>query len=456
MRTLTSRVPWLNIKLSLGRRKSWIVPIQAIVGVVLWILGQNVDRLLLVETPNVYLITGLFFSLVLFAATQDIAVDGWALTLLSQENLSYASTAQTVGLNTGYFMSFTVFLAFNSVDFCNKYLRTVPLDYPVLSLNAYLQLSAVAFLTVTTWLLFFKKEDAEPEDKPEMDLKGVYDVMFRICKLKHVQAFIFVHLVAKIGFQANDAVTGLKLVEKGFGKEDLALTVLIDFPFQLVLGYLAARWSKGDNALRPWLLGYVARLIFAVASMAMVWGFPAPLVPGGKPEISTAYFLLIVFITVTGSFASTVQFVGISAFHTQIADPLIGGTYMTLLNTVSNLGGTWPRPLVLKAVDLFTVSACEVAPFGYDELALKSLGGTTIGNECTSDAGRTACSKLTSKIGGRCNIKTDGYYFTSTLCVAVGVVVLLAYIMPTAKRLQALPSAAWRVSLQAGKHSHAN
>lgn len=27
---------------------------------------------------------------------------------------------------------------------------------------------------------------------------------------------------------------------------------------------------------------------------------------------------------------STVQFVGISAFHTQIADPLIGGTYMTV------------------------------------------------------------------------------------------------------------------------------
>lgn len=26
----------------------------------------------------------------------------------------------------------------------------------------------------------------------------------------------------------------------------------------------------------------------------------------------------------------TVQFVGISAFHTQIADPVIGGTYMTV------------------------------------------------------------------------------------------------------------------------------
>jgi PAT family acetyl-CoA transporter-like MFS transporter 1 len=69
------------------------------------------------EVPSVPFLTFIFVSLIFFAATQDIAVDGWALTLLSQENLSYASTAQTIGLNLGYFMSFTVFLAFNSVEF---------------------------------------------------------------------------------------------------------------------------------------------------------------------------------------------------------------------------------------------------------------------------------------------------------------------------------------------------
>ena len=42
---------------------------------------------------------------------------GWALTLLSEENLSYASTCQTIGLTTGYFASFTVFLALNSEAF---------------------------------------------------------------------------------------------------------------------------------------------------------------------------------------------------------------------------------------------------------------------------------------------------------------------------------------------------
>lgn len=66
-----------------------------------------------------------------------------------------------------------------------------------------------------------------------------------------VQAFALVHLVSKLGTATNDAVTSLKLLEKGLSKEDLALAVLIDFPFQLIFGWIAARWSTGDRPLRP-------------------------------------------------------------------------------------------------------------------------------------------------------------------------------------------------------------
>ena len=38
-------------------------------------------------------VTSLFFFLVLLAATQDIAVDGWALTLLSRHNIGCARHA---------------------------------------------------------------------------------------------------------------------------------------------------------------------------------------------------------------------------------------------------------------------------------------------------------------------------------------------------------------------------
>ncbi len=96
------------------------------------------------------------------------AAVGWALTLLSHENLSYASTCQTIGLNTGYFASFTVFLAFNSREFtCVSLLLIMTPStslfsdqwgLPHLSLSAYLKFWGVASYLVTMWLLFFKKE----------------------------------------------------------------------------------------------------------------------------------------------------------------------------------------------------------------------------------------------------------------------------------------------------------
>ncbi|BGP27697.1 hypothetical protein JCM10295v2_006672 [Rhodotorula toruloides] len=411
----------------LGRRKSWIVPIQTIVGLLFWWLGNNVQQMMEVEEPNVHLLTGLFFTLVFFAATQDIAVDGWALTLLSKENLSYASTAQTIGLNTGYFLSFTVFLAFNSVEFSNKYFRSSPLDYPLISLSGYLHFWAFAFVAVTAYLAVFQPEDpVTAQDQDDMDLKKVYSIMVEICKLKHVQSFMIVHLVTKLGTAANDAATSLKLLEKGLKKEDLALAVLIDFPFQILFGYLAAKWSKGEKPLRPWLIAMWTRLGWAAISMLLISNFP-------QGDIGTWYFLLVVACTVGSSFSSTVQFVGISAFHTQIADPLIGGTYMTLLNTVSNLGGTWPKFFVLKGIDAFSVAVCHVKDEGLDVIVSS--------RECVSDHGKAACAEL----GGTCLTERDGYYWVSTLCILTGVAILVSFVQPVARRLQTLPAAAWRI-----------
>ena len=41
-------------------------------------------------------LTLLFFVLVLLTATHDIAVDGWALTLLSKEYLNLSTSCQTL------------------------------------------------------------------------------------------------------------------------------------------------------------------------------------------------------------------------------------------------------------------------------------------------------------------------------------------------------------------------
>ncbi|WWD16354.1 hypothetical protein CI109_100780 [Kwoniella shandongensis] len=444
-----------------GRRKSWIVPVQGLVGLGMWIIGGRVGGWLEAETIDIKFITGVFGALILAAATQDIAVDGWALTLLSQPNLSYASTAQTIGIGIGNALSFTVFLAFNSVEFSNKYFRSTPLDYPLVSLGGYLRFWAVVFVAVTAWLAFFKTEDPASDNDPDMDVKKVYKVMWSIVRLKNIQSFLLVHLVCKIGFQVNDAVTSLKLLEKGLSKEDLAIAVLIDFPAQMAIGWLAAKWARpvstptsgsskrpltgpasGEvtGVLKPWLYAFWARLAMAAIAALVVKGFPS----GG---VGNGYFALVIMTTLLSSLTSTVQFVGICAFHTQIADPLIGGTYMTLLNTVSNLGGTWPKPLILRSVDLLTVATCSIPTSLSGQLSEKLLlGGHKSGpgyGECITEHGKSLCATA----GGQCIVQRDGYYIMSILCVSLGAGLLIMFILPTIRRLSSLPMSAWRVKI---------
>ena len=110
-----------------------------------------------------------------------------------------------------------------------------------------------------------------------------------------VRTLMIILLVAKFGFQANESVTNLKLLEKGFSREDLALTVLIDFPFSILFGYYAAKWSSGPTLLKPWMLAFVGRLLSALLNMLVVALFP-------KGGVGMIYFIVVVVAHVTTSF----------------------------------------------------------------------------------------------------------------------------------------------------------
>ena len=55
------------------------------------------------------------------------------------------------------------------------------------------------------------------------------------------------------------------------------------------------------------------------------------------------------------------MYVACMAFHAKVSDPMIGGTYMTLLNTVTNLGANWPSTVALWLVDPLTSKECQGA-----------------------------------------------------------------------------------------------
>jgi hypothetical protein len=124
-----------------------------------------------------------------------------------------------------------------------------------------------------------------------------------------IQSFLLVHLICKFGFQVNESVTSLKLLEKGLSREDMAVAVLLDFPAQMIAGWLAAKWSRpssanrpltgtggGGEVLKPWIYAFWARLVMASVAAMVVYHFPTG-------EVSSGYFALVVATTLLSSLA---------------------------------------------------------------------------------------------------------------------------------------------------------
>jgi len=180
---------------SFGRRKSWLLPSQYLIGIFMIMLSYNISGLLEGKI-NVLVLTVYFFSLNLLAATQDIAVDGWALTMLSKENVGFASTCNSIGQTAGYFIAFTVFMALESADFCNKYLRLTPSDTGIVDLAGFLYFWGILFLVVTTLVGLLKHE--RQENVNQNGVYVAYKQLYRITKLPAIRMYILGLLTAKV------------------------------------------------------------------------------------------------------------------------------------------------------------------------------------------------------------------------------------------------------------------
>ncbi|KAF0298195.1 Acetyl-coenzyme A transporter 1 [Amphibalanus amphitrite] len=405
-----------------GRRKSWLVPVQYLIGLFLLVLSSRAESLIggEHEKPNVAQLTTVFFSLNFLAATQDIAVDGWALTILQKRNVGHASTCNSVGQSAGYFLGFVVFIALESAEFCNKYLRAVPQAQGLVTFSGFMFFWAVVFLLTTTAVALFKHESPLNRDgtrDPELDVRETYSQLVRITSLKPVRTLIAILLTVKIGFSAADAVTGLKLVEAGVPKDRLALMAVPMSPLQVLLPFFISKYTAGPRPMSLFLRAMPWRLLFGLIMAGLV--YVTPLFKLEDASFPLSYYGLILVVFVLHQVALYSMFVSVMAFFARISDPAVGGTYMTLLNTVTNLGGNWPATMMLWMVDQLTWKTC---PSG--------LGCST-----NADCGEGEAALCTTTL--------DGYYIESLACACFGFLWLL-WGRHRLLRLQSLDLSAWR------------
>ncbi|CAG9824640.1 unnamed protein product [Phaedon cochleariae] len=422
----------------IGRRKTWLIPTQYLIGSFMLLLSAHVSQWLGSDgtEPNIEILTLLFFSLNFLAATQDIAVDGWALTMLKKNNVGHASTCNSVGQTTGFFLSYVLFMALESPTFCNQYLRTSPENEGIVTLPGFLYFWGLVFLVTTTIVALMKKE-TEPHDPEHIvihdrDIKTAYTSLKDILKLRSVQTLVMILLTCKIGFSSTDSVMALKLVEGGIPKERLGLLAIPLIPVQLAMPLVIAKYTTGPRPLDIYLKAMPYRLAFGFVAAFLVWITPI-LVPDASEGLPFLYVTFLLICYALHQVCVYCMFVSIMAFFAKISDSSVGGTYMTLLNTISNLGGNWPTMLALYFVDPLTWKQCE--------------GGVeSLDNTCRDTVEKDLCISK----GGKCVTVLDGFYIETAICAVLGFL-WLWWGAKKIKHIQSLSDSAWKLNKRKDK-----
>ena len=386
-----------------GRRKSWLVPVQSLAGI-LMVMGSSFVERQLGLGPNVSLesainvkgVTAFFFALYFLMATQDIAVDGWALTMLAKKNRGRGPVCNSIGQNLGYFLSFVGFLALNDPESSEIVWRPL-LGLPsnpsvgIVSLGGFLRIMGYLMILTTTAVAFFKQEapasvtvmpdkpdaslmravfpnkqngdtdsinkdddDDKELDASEIGLAETYHRLWAVCQLPAVRWLFVILLTYRLPTALGDNVKFLKAVEYGLSRSTTALlspTVIL--PLGILVPIIASKIWHGQPLCGQFMTGYKLRVTLAPLLDILL----LTTLQRGKPTTtneSIYFWSILVLSTAVQAIVSSLQFNAQMTFFAHRVDPAIGGSYMTLLNTAANLGGTWPASFVMWMVGHLT------------------------------------------------------------------------------------------------------
>jgi PAT family acetyl-CoA transporter-like MFS transporter 1 len=494
----------------LGQRKSWIVPTQFVMGVVLMLLASQMDSMFGDHgAPDVMGLATASFVLYFLAATQDIAVDGWALTILRPENVGFASTANSVGQNAGSMVAFGIVIAMDSPGFCNAWVRPLlghpSQEFGMVSVASFTWLWGAVFMIATALLWLFKTEETPkhvsvephathiasfsdmpgvaevismqepagvhtrqrsserrraleplnqsslphkprsvarrevvalspcPNDPPSIKVqlaiawaatRNCYSDLWSLLKLPPVMSFALFLLTSRVAFSAVDSALTFVLLKKGVTREMLASFDMISTPLLLAFQALSSTWLSGPTPLTWSMRTYGVRL-----AMNVVWLITLRFMDDAAGSISMSVSVFLFVLLLVHGALSGIMFTAQITFFNQIADARMGGTYMTLLNTVWNLSSKWPQYLMLHAIQQLTVESCV----GEANAPLEGL-------QCKAGSSSNECTEA----GGFCATLQDGFFICVVFGTAAGVLWLIT-MHKRGKMLEDAPKSHWRL-----------
>lgn len=294
-----------------GRRRSWIVPLQAA-------LASTCLGLAFVPLEALAWFLGLVALTNLFAATMDIAVDGLAVDMLEPDELGWGNIAQVVAYKIGMVIGGGILL------WASQWI-----GWPGL----FTGMSALIFaaLLVTLWWREpkFERQFERPDEPTRMDLRELLRTLARALVSPGGLALLAVVATYKVGESISDGMFEPFLVRHAHWSESrIGLVVGVHCMwFSLAGSFLGGALVSRWGAFRVLVVFAVARTLAIAGVVALARLDPAMI---GNSEVLFAKGLE----ELTGGALTTSMF----AFMMGRVDRTIGATHYTVLAGVEVFG----------------------------------------------------------------------------------------------------------------------
>ncbi|GAB4517437.1 MAG: MFS transporter [Haliangiales bacterium] len=318
----------------LGRRRSWILPMQVALALVCaaaaWFEPALADAAPAADAPSPLLLLAPLLSLVLamnlFAATMDVAVDGLAVEVLAERDLGYGNIAQVVGYKAGMIIGGGLLLAASAtIGWAGMFAAMSALIIGGVIITALMREPASAGGDARAVAGSDASSAASPDAPDALAKRGVFSRLVEALQQPGVAWLLLFIATYKLGESMADTLFKPLLVDSGFDKAEIGLWVGTYGMVASLLGSLAG----GILASRRGLL-------WAVAVCAAARAIPV----AGELWLSLTDPTAagVILVTVGEHFFGGALTTAMFAYMMSRVDRSIGGTHFTLFATIEVLG----------------------------------------------------------------------------------------------------------------------
>lgn len=304
-----------------GRRKQWIVPMQ--LGLALTCAAAA----LVPPDRGLGVLLALVFLMNLFAATQDIAVDGLAVDLLRPEELGLGNAAQVVGYKIGMLTAGGLLVAWSAT----------------IGWRGLFGVMALLVVVVLTAVLLYPEPPPSGERARERSFWEIVTALLTALRVPGQLWLLLFVATYKLGESMIDVMFKPFLVDLGFTPARIGLWIGTYGMVASLAGSLAGGWL----ATRAPLLAAVSLTAFLrVLPLVGEWMLAAGVLPIGASSV--------VGVAIAEHFFGGALTTAMFAFMMSRVDRRVGASHFTLLAGVEVLGKMPAGPLAGVVADRTT------------------------------------------------------------------------------------------------------